>query len=191
MHAALRVCALLLVLPLPGAARAAEQILTLDPSATRLGFTLGATLHTVVGTIALAQGSIRFDADTGAAAGEIVVDAPSASTGLALRDRNLHRDVLESARFPRIVFRPDHLDVARRDATRAEVSLQGTLELHGARKPLALPASLTARGDRLAIECRFRLPYVDWGVPDPSTLLLRVARFVDVTVEAEGSLAPP
>jgi polyisoprenoid-binding protein YceI len=178
-----------LPLGLPG--RAAEQTLALDPAATTLKWTLGATLHAVAGQARLLEGSVRFDAAAGTASGEIAVDARSASTGLALRDRAMHRDVLESDLHPRIVYRPERLRVLRRDATSAEIELEGVLELHGRRRALLLPARIEARGARLAIEAGFRLPYVEWGMQAPEALFLRVDRFVDVKVRAQGTLAGP
>jgi polyisoprenoid-binding protein YceI len=171
--------------------RAAEQTLWLDPQATTIGFTLGATLHTVEGGISLESGAIRFDADAGSASGEIVVDARSARTGLARRDANMHGDVLESERHPRIVFRPARLRVLRRDAAGAQVELEGALEMHGEVRALTLPARLAARGEGVAIEATFRVPYVEWGMQDPSALVLRVDPFVDVTVRSEGRIAAP
>ena len=54
-----------------------------------------------------------------------------------------------------------------------------------------LPAKLVYGADGgVAIESAFRVEYVNWGVPDYSTFILRVDRFVDVTVEAEGRLSP-
>lgn len=173
------------------AANAAPQTLALDAAATKIGFTLGATLHTVEGTVRLESGAIEFDADTGAARGEIAIDATSATTGLASRDRVMHGDVLESPRFAKIVFRPQRITVKRRDATSADVELGGILVMHGAEHPLVVPAGLVERAGRIAIDAAFRLPYVEWGMRDPSNLVLRVDRFVDVAVHAEGTLAPP
>lgn len=172
------------------AAGAAPQRLVLEPEGAAISFTLGATLHRVEGELRLAGGEIRFDADTGAAAGEISVDATSARTGLAARDRNMHRDVLESGRHPRIVFRVERLRVLRRDAQRAEVELAGVLDMHGERHPLVLPARIEVADGRVAIEASFRVPYVDWGMRDYSSFLLRVDRFVDVTVRAQARVAP-
>jgi len=171
-------------------AGAAPQRLTLDPGATTIAFTLGATLHTVAGQLRLVAGEIRFDPDTGSASGEIVVDATSARTGLAARDRNMHRDVLESERYPRIVFRAERLRSLRREARGARVELAGVLEMHGQRHPLVLPVRVEAAGESVAIETSFRVPYVDWGMQDYSSFLLRVDRFVDVTVGASGRVAP-
>ena len=172
------------------AAGAAERTLTLDPKTARLGFTLGATLHSAEGTIALASGQIRFDEATGAASGEVVIDAKSAETGNGMRDANMHRDVLASEQYPRIVFHPERIAVLRRDASSADVELTGSLEMHGVKRPLAVPAHLALAPERVGIEGKLRVDYVDWGVPDYSTFILRVDRFVDVTLKAEGRLSP-
>jgi polyisoprenoid-binding protein YceI len=172
-------------------ATAEEQILALDPAATKISFTLGATLHTVDGSVGLSHGELRFDPAGGAASGEIVLDARTAQTGNSSRDTKMQRDVLESERFPTIVFRAGALELLSRSETSAQVRLRGTLELHGQSLPFELPAMLTAHGDRLGIASTFRVPYVDWGMRDASNFLLRVDRFVDVTVSAEGTLGPP
>jgi polyisoprenoid-binding protein YceI len=173
------------------AARAEEQTLTLDPAATTIAFTLGATLHTVEGSIRLSSGALRFDLLTGVASGEIAVDARSAATGREARDQNMHQDVLESERYPRIVFRAEKLRVVHQDPSGAVVELVGQLDLHGQQRPWTLPAKLAFQGDRVAIEAKFRVPYVDWGMRDYSTFILRVDRFVDVRVASEGRIATP
>jgi polyisoprenoid-binding protein YceI len=173
-------------------AGAAERSLAFDPDATRVRFTLGATLHTVEGRVRLASGELRFDPDAGNASGEVVLDAKSADTGLASRDANMHRDVLESAKYPTIVFRAESLDVSHRDEKSADVVLRGTLTLHGQSRPFAIPAKLTAPDlQHIEVSAAFRVPYVDWGMVDYSTFVLRVDRFVDVAVEASGTLKAP
>jgi polyisoprenoid-binding protein YceI len=172
-------------------AAAEEQTLTLDPAATTIAFTLGATLHSIEGTVRLASGAIRFDPVTGAASGEIDVDARSATTGLGSRDENMHGEVLESEKYPRIAFRAERLRVVHRDAAGAVIELVGQLDLHGRPRPYTLPAKLAFDGDRVAIEAKFRVPYVDWGMQDYSTFILRVDRFVDVRVASAGRIGSP
>lgn len=186
------VCLTALALALPSPSRAAEQRLVFEPGTTAVRFTLGATLHTAEGSVKLRQGELRFDPDAGTASGELVMDAKSAETGSELRDENMHRDVLESGVFSTIAFRAERLEVARRDATSADVTLVGSLLLHGEAHPFAIPAKLTAPDpDHIAVSAAFRVPYVDWGMADYSTFVLRVDRFVDVAVEAVGTLAAP
>jgi polyisoprenoid-binding protein YceI len=172
-------------------AGAAERTLALDPAETKVAFTLGATLHTVRGTLRLTEGALRFDEATGAANGEIVLDATSAETGNGSRDRAMHQDVLESETYREIRFRAERLEVAARTEAFAEVTLHGTLAIHGGEHPLAVPATLRADGERLHVAAAFRVPYVAWGLRDPSTLLLRVDPFVDVKVEATAPLPAP
>lgn len=172
-------------------ALAAPQTLVLDPAATKISFVLGATLHSADGTIRFEKGTIAFDDETGAASGELVIDATSATTEQASRDKNMHADVLESAHHPVIVFRPERIDVKRRDANSADVELHGSLEMHGQQHPLVLPAKLVAHGKHLVIETTFRVAYVDWGMRDYSNFILRVDRFVDVTVHGAGHLGTP
>lgn len=176
-------------LALASAAPAAEQSLRFDPTETSVRFTLGATLHTAEGSVKLSGGTLRFDPDAGSASGELVLDAKSAETGSESRDANMHRDVLESSKYPTIAFRAEALEVARRDASSADVTLRGSLLLHGQSRPFAIPAKLTARdAGHIRVSAAFRVPYVDWGMLDYSTFVLRVDRFVDVTVEAVGTL---
>jgi polyisoprenoid-binding protein YceI len=176
----------------PSPVRAAEQRLLFEPGTTTVRFTLGATLHTAKGSVKLERGELRFDPEAGTASGELVMDARSAETGSELRDENMHRDVLESGGFPTITFRAERLEVGRRDETSADVKLVGSLVLHGETHPFAIPAKLSARdGEHIGVSAAFRVPYVDWGMVDYSTFVLRVDRFVDVAVEAVGTLAAP
>jgi polyisoprenoid-binding protein YceI len=172
----------------------AERVLILDPAKSAIQFELPATLHTVHGHLVLARGEIHFDdaPGSGAASGEIVADARSAATDNERRDRKMHDEVLESARFPEIVLEPERLDVRRIDASHAEVTLTGELAIHGASHRISIPADLTALApDRLRVRARFTVPYVSWGMKDVSNLVLHVDAAVEVEIDAEGSLAPP
>lgn len=172
-------------------ARAGEQQLVLDPASAKISFKLGSTIHDVVGSLPLTKGAIRFDAATGAASGGIVLDARKADSGNGLRDRKMHRDALESARFPQIVFRPTRLEVLDRKDTSADVKLHGDLVMHGATHPVVVPAHLEAHGQRIAITASFPVHYVDWGVKNVSNFFLHVADGVEVTISAEGTLEKP
>jgi polyisoprenoid-binding protein YceI len=164
--------------------------LVLDPAATEITFSLGATLHTVRGHFALASGEIAFDPDTGTASGEIRVDARSGDTGIDRRDRVMHEEVLDSTRHPQLVLRPERIEVSRREADALAGTLLGQVELRGARHPIAIPFEGTRRGERSELTARFDVPWVAWGLPDPSNALLSVEKTLAVAVSASGTLAP-
>lgn len=168
---------------------AQSRVLTLDAAASRVSFLLEATGHDVEGTLALRSGRIAYDAATGSASGEIVLDVKSARTGNGSRDKTMHGDVLETAKFPTAAFRPVHLVGTVAPAGASKVTLEGVFTFHGADHKLSLPATVEARDGRLKADFRFPIPFVEWGLEDPSFAFLRVAKVVNVHVVAMGSLA--
>jgi polyisoprenoid-binding protein YceI len=181
----------MVVLALAAPAAAEPFRLVLDPAATEIRFTLGARLHTVRGRFALAAGEIAFDPDTREASGEIRVDARSGDTGIDRRDRVMHEEVLDSAQHALLVLRPEHIVVAERGADALAGRLFGRFEARGVSHPLAVDFEGTRAGERATVRVRFDVPWVAWGLPDPSNALLAVDDVLSVEVEASGTLAAP
>jgi polyisoprenoid-binding protein YceI len=170
-------------------ASTAQQVVELDLSATTVRFELGATLHTVHGTAAMTGGRIVFDPISGAAEGEIVVDARSADTDNKKRDKKMHAKVLESERFSTIILRPVRISGDVPAVGSATITVEGELELHGDRHPVAIPVNLTVgEGGELELSATFEVPFVEWGLNDPSTFLLKVSKSVTVSVAGRGRL---
>jgi polyisoprenoid-binding protein YceI len=186
LAAALLACVLLGA----GPAKAEPLRLVLDPAATEIGFTLGARLHTVRGSFALAAGELVFDPDTGVASGEIRVDARSGDTGIDRRDRVMHEEVLDSAGHPLLAFRPERVQVAERSADALAGRLFGHFEVRGVPHPLAVDFEGTRAGERAEVRVRFDVPWVAWGLPDPSNAILSVDDVLAVEVRAAGTVAP-
>ena len=172
-------------------ARAEERTLTLDPQATEVTFLLGATGHDVHGILHLKAGAIHFDTDTDGASGEVVLDARLTETGNAKRDKTMHAKVLESAEHAFMVFHPQsiHGDVAPQG--KSDVELVGTVTLVGHDHPLSLPATLDVDGDTVTATAAFPVPFVEWGLHDPSTFILKVAKKVEVSLTAHGTFDAP
>ncbi len=171
------------------AAHAEPFRLVLDPAATEISFTLGARFHTVRGRFALAAGELAFDPDTGAASGEIRVDATSGDTGIDRRDHVMHEDVLDSAHHPLLVLRPERIEVKRRSADALAGTLFGSFEVRGASHPISLAFEGTRSGERARVTVTFDVPWVAWGLPNPSNVLLSVDDTLAVSVSAAGTLA--
>jgi polyisoprenoid-binding protein YceI len=163
--------------------------LQVDPAQTQVEFSLGAVLHTVHGTFRLKRGEMRFDPATGAAGGELVVDATSAESGDEARDKNMHKTVLESARYPEIVFRPDRVSGKVAPQGASQVRLHGAFSIHGAEHEVEMPVDVEARDGQYRATVKFSVPFVAWGMKDPSTLFLRVEKHVDITIHTVAKVA--
>jgi len=167
---------------------AQEATFHLDPEQTTIRFTLEATMHTVHGSFRLKNGAIRFNSATGAASGAIVVDAASGDSGNQRRDRNMHRDVLLSERYPEITFTPIRVIGALQPQGESSVQVEGILKLQGTDHPITLPLKVQVSGNELRATTQLSVPYIAWGLKNPSTFFLHVADKVELSIAASGKL---
>jgi len=168
---------------------AQETVVTLDPAQTRIEYTLGATLHAVHGTFRLKSGAVHFDPATGKAGGTIVVDATSGNSGNDGRDSKMHREILESPKYPVIVFTPARVKGVVNAQGASQVEVSGIFRLHGQDHDLTLPLAIQMAGSQVTASAHFAVPYQKWGLKNPSTFILRVKDTVEIDVEATGHLA--
>jgi polyisoprenoid-binding protein YceI len=171
-------------------ASAQEVVLQCSPSQTVADFTLGDVLHTVKGTFHLKSGEIHFDPASEKIGGEIVFDATSGQTGNQGRDRKMHKDVLESTRYPEIGFRPDHVEGKVATTGTSTVQVHGVFRIHGTEHEITAPAEVTPQADHWTVTSHFSVPYAKWGMKNPSVLLLRVGNSVDVVFHGTCGVAP-
>jgi polyisoprenoid-binding protein YceI len=165
--------------------------LQFDPQHTSITFTLADVLHSVHGSFRLQRGSLNFDPVSGAFAGEIAVDAQSGDTGNGMRDRKMHREVLESERYPEITCRPDRVDGIVSPQGKSSVKVHVIFSIHGSDHELTVPAQVEMFADHWTASLHFPIPYVQWGMKNPSTLFLRVSESVDIDVNAAGTFTQP
>jgi len=167
---------------------AQDSVVELNPATTKIEFTLDAFLHTVHGSFKLKSGVIQFNSSTGIARGAIVVDAISGESGNNNRDNRMHHEILESGTFSEIVFSPKQIKgaLAAEGVSRLEVS--GELRLLGRDHDFTLALNVESSGEQLRITSQAVIPYVQWGLKNPSTLVLRVNDKVNIAIRATGRL---
>jgi polyisoprenoid-binding protein YceI len=177
-------------LPQPQATQAvvSEIVLTLDPAQSKVHWTVDSTLHTVHGTFALKSGTVHFARETGKAGGEIVVYAPSGESGNGSRDRRMHKEILETAKYPDVVFRPTRVEGKVDQSGASDVKLGGVFSIHGADHDLTALVHAELTGDRWRGTSKFEVPYVKWGIKDPSNFFLKVKPVVSVELEMSGEI---
>ena len=158
----------------------------LNPAQTHVQYTLSDVLHTVHGDFQLKRGVIRYDLGSGKASGEIVIDARSGQSGNQARDRKMQKGILESDRYPEIVFLPDRVE-----GSLARASLHGAFRIHGQEHEMTMAVESLPNDGRLEFHAQFAVPYVQWGMKNPSTFILRVGDKVDIDIHAAGKMTGP
>jgi polyisoprenoid-binding protein YceI len=157
-----------------------------NPPRCTVQFTLGALLHAVHGSFRVKSGRVRFDPDSGQASGQIAVDVRSGETGDAGRDRQMHESVLESDRFPDAIFSLAQVKGRVASNGGSEIELRGLLRIHGAEHQMTIPVRVKTQNGLVTTTAKFTVPYAAWGMKDPSNLLLRVDKTVEVEVMFTG-----
>jgi len=182
------VCVSLLTSP---SAVAQQVSVTIDPAATQISFTLGATMHTVHGVFKLKSGQMQWDTATGRASGAIVIDATSGNTDNSGRDKNMHAQVLESVKFPEIVFVPSQVKGALAKEGNSQLEVSGAITLHGQSHDQTLNIAVQpGPNGTLQATTQFPVPFKMWGLHDPSTFLLHVADSVNMEIRAVARINP-
>lgn len=172
-------------------ASAGTLIFTVDPTQSAVRWTLGTTLHTVHGIFALKRGNLQFDPSTGTASGEFVVDAASGKSGNDGRDRKMQNEVLESPRFGEIIFRPDSIAGKLEIQGDSAVQVHGVFLLHGSEHELTVPAQTNLSRDHWSGSAKFNIPFIEWGLKNPSNWLLKVDHSVLIELELKGTMQVP
>jgi len=167
---------------------AGELLLKLDADKSEFHWTLDTTLHTVHGTFKFKNGELRVNPNSGAASGEIVVPATSGESGNDGRDKKMHKDVLESAQYPDIFFKVDHVEGKVASSGSSNVMLHGTMTLHGTDHEFGAPVQAEITGDHWKATSKFTIPFLKWGLKNPSNWLLKVKPDVDVELTLTGTL---
>jgi len=164
--------------------------LTLDPAQSKVHWTLPSSLHTVHGTFAVVRGVMNLERESGQASGEIVVSAKSGESGNDSRDAKMHKEILETARYPEAVFHPTWVEGKVAPTGPCDVRVHGTFSVHGADHEITALVHAEIAADSWKGTAKFDVPYVEWGIRNPSNFLLKAGKVVSVEAEMSGRLQP-
>lgn len=179
-------CVLLLLAPLSATAQQIQ--VTLDPAQTTIEWTLVTTLHTVHGTFKMKSGMVGFDPKSGTASGLIIVDATSGDSENHARDNKMHKEVLDSQRYPEITFIPQRVIGSVPQTGTSTIQVQGLFHIHGSNHDLTLSIPVQINGNGVKASTTLAVPYQEWGMKDPGNFLLHVDKKVTVNIATAGRL---
>ncbi len=178
-----------LTLILAPAAIAQRQTFTVNPDASQVAFSLGGNTHHVDGTFHVQSGSIGFDRGAQNLSGSVVVAAGSGNSGEPSRDKKMNSDVLDVAHFAEISFVPKSYQGTIAASGNSTIQVTGVFTLHGTPHDLTVPMQIDIDGTTLTAKTHFTVPYVKWGLKDPSIFILKVAKEVDLDLTLVGRLS--
>lgn len=183
---------LILALTLPSAfvAVAQHQTLTVNADQSKVLFSLTGTGHEVQGTFHVQSGRIDFDRGASKMSGTILVSAASGESGDSGRDNKMHSDVLDVAHFADVTFAPQSYQGTIAATGDSTIQVSGVFTLHGTPHDLTVPMQVHIEGGNLVAKGTFDVPYVKWGLKDPSFFVLKVAKDVKIDLELVGTVSP-
>jgi len=169
---------------------AQQQTFTANPATSSIGFALTGTGHEVHGTFHVSSGTIQFDRSAPKMSGNIVVSAGSGESGDNGRDKNMHQKVLETDRFSDVSFQPQSYTGTLAATGDSTIQVSGIFTLHGTAHDLTVPMQVHIDGQNLTAKGSFVVPYVKWGLKDPSIFILKVAKEVHIDLNLVGTVSP-
>ena len=164
-----------------------EKSLELDPAQSAVHFTLKSSLHTVHGTFTITSGKVSFDPATGKTMGLIIVSATSGESGNKGRDSKMHKEIIESQRYPEISFAPQEIKGHLELEGNSHVEIKGEFRLLGQDHEIVIPVTVRSEHSGVTVDSDFSIPYIAWGLKNPSTFILRASDMVQVNVHAIGN----
>jgi polyisoprenoid-binding protein YceI len=182
---------LLAVLPLlcTPFALAQHQAFNINPDSSTVAFTLGGH-DTTNGTFRVSKGVVNFDPTSPNLSGLVDVSAASGNSGNTTRDKKMTTQVLEVAKFSDVTFVPQTYTGTLAPTGDSTLQVTGIFTLHGTPHNLTVPMQLHIDGAKCTAKAHFVVPYVQWGLKDPSIFILKVAKEVDINLTLVGFLAP-
>jgi polyisoprenoid-binding protein YceI len=170
-------------------ALAQHQTFNINPDASTVAFTLGGH-DTTNGTFRVARAEVHFDPTSPNLSGLIDVSAASGTSGNATRDKKMTTQVLEAAQFSDVTFVPQTYTGTLAPSGDSTLQVTGIFTLHGTPHTITVPLQLHIDGAKCTAKAHFTVPYVQWGLKDPSIFILKVAKAVDINLTLAGFLAP-
>jgi polyisoprenoid-binding protein YceI len=168
---------------------AQHQTFSVNPDASQVAFALGGSGHHVQGSFHVQSGSIDFDRAAARISGSVVVAAGSGNSGEPARDKKMNADVLDVAHFSEVSFAPRSYQGTIAAAGDSTIQVTGVFTLHGTPHDLTVPMQIHIEGANCTAKTHFTVPYVKWGLKDPSIFILKVAKEVDIDLTLAGRVS--
>jgi polyisoprenoid-binding protein YceI len=183
------VAAVLAPAVLTPAALAQHQTFVVNPDASEVKIALKTTHELVNGAFHVQSGSIEFDRGTPKLTGWVVVLAGSGKTGNDSRDKKMNKDILKVEQFATVSFDPKTYTGALAPSGDSNLQVTGIFTLLGTPHEITIPILVHLEGTTATAKAHFVVPYVDWGLKNPSFLIWKADNDVAIDLSLAGRLS--
>jgi len=171
------------------AALAQHQTFVVNPDASEVKMTLKTTHELVNGTFHVQSGSIEFDRGTPTMSGSVVVLAGSGKTGNDSRDKKMNKDILQVEQHATVSFEPKSYAGTIATSGDSTIQVTGIFTLLGTPHEITIPMLVHLEGTTAAARAHFVVPYVQWGLKNPSFMIWKADNDVAIDLFLSGKLS--
>jgi hypothetical protein len=171
------------------AALAQHQTFVVNPDASAVNMTLNTTHEVVSGTFHVQFGSIGFDRSAARMSGSVVVLAGSGKTGNDSRDKKMYKDILEVEQHATVAFEPKTYTGAIAPSGDSTIQVTGIFTLLSAPHEITIPMLVHLDGTNATAKAHFVVPYVQWGLKNPSFMIWKADNDVAIDLNLVGTIS--
>ncbi|MFZ0338022.1 MAG: YceI family protein [Terracidiphilus sp.] len=171
------------------AALAQHQTFAVNPDASQVRMTLNTTHEVVNGTFHVQSGSIEFDRSAARISGSVIVLAGSGKTGNDNRDNKMNKDILRVERYATVSFEPKSYAGVIAPSGDSNLKVTGIFTLLGTPHEITIPILVHVEGTAATAKAHFVVPYVAWGLKNPSFMIWKADNDVAIDLFLDGQLS--
>ena len=180
---------LALAVILAPAALAQHQTFAVNPDASEVKMRLNTTHEVVNGTFHIQSGSIEFDRSAARMSGSVAVLAGSGKTGNESRDKKMNRDILKVDQYATVSFAPKAYTGTIASSGDSTIQVSGVVTLLGNPHDLTIPMQVHMDGSKVTARAQFVVPYVQWGLKNPSFMFWKAENDVAIDLNLVGQVS--
>lgn len=168
------------------AAFAQHQTFTVGADTSEVKIKLNTTHEVVNGTFHIQSGSIEFDRSSPKMSGSVEVLAGSGKTGNGSRDKKMNKDILKVDQYATVSFAPKSYTGTIVPSGDSTIQVSGVFTLLGTAHDLTIPMQIRMDGSKATARAHFIIPYVQWGLKNPSFMFWKAENEVAIDINLVG-----
>jgi polyisoprenoid-binding protein YceI len=168
---------------------AQHQTFVVNPDSSEVKIALKTTHELVNITFHARDGSIEFDPSSPRMSGSVVVLAGSGKTGNDIRDKKMNKDILKVEKYANVSFEPKTFTGAIAISGDSTIQATGNFTLLGTPHEITIPILVHIEGTTATAKAHFVVPYVQWGLKNPSFLFWKADDDVTIDLLLTGRLS--